>query len=120
MKNLIVIAFATVLLTAATVLAIGPKIPCILTWTPSPSSDASGYWLYWRMPTGNYSDSQRKPLSTNSFSGFDMTVWGFSKGDYVIMMTATNLSGMESDPSVEVLWHYWNPSKPTNVVIRVP
>jgi hypothetical protein len=100
---------------ALTALAVGPKIPCILTFSPVP--DSTGYWFYWRAPAGQYSDVQRRPLSTNDARGVDMSTWPFAKGDYVIMITATNATGMESSPSDDVLWHYWNPNKPTNVVI---
>lgn len=109
-----------ILFTAMSVLAVGPKIQCILTFTPSPSPDASGYWFYWRSATGTYADVQRKAVGTNDFVGFDLRTIGLSKGEYIVMMTATNLAGMESDPSVEVPWHYVNPGKPSNLVIKVP
>lgn len=117
MKKILVfvaLAFAAII----TVFAVGPKIPCVLSWSTAP--DSSGYWFYWHSPGGKYSDKQRRALSTNDAAGVDMRSWGFPKGDYIIMITATNDSGMESDPSDDTLWHYWNPNKPTNVVIRVP
>lgn len=111
---------AAILFTAVSVLAVGPKMACILTFTPSTSPDASGYWFYWRSLTGTYGDTQRRQIGTNDFSGFDLRVIGLPKGEYMAMMTATNLAGMESDPSVEIPWHYVNPNKPSNLIIKTP
>lgn len=113
MKRLFFIA----LLLTTTVFAVGPKIPYWLTFTPSPSPGVTGYWLYWRTPSGVYSDTQRLALPTNSYAGFDLRVLGLAKGTYIISGTATNATS-ESDLSAEAVWDYTNPNKPSNLSVQ--
>ena len=98
-------------------LGVGPKFPALLTFTPSPSAGVTGYWLYVRTSSGTYSDSLRWPMSTNAYSGFDLRTLGMQKGQYYVSASATNATS-ESDLSVEVLWDYTNPNKPTNLQIQ--
>lgn len=102
-----------------TVFAVGPKVPCILTFDPSPSLDVTGYWFYWRTTNGVYSDVARYAIGTNNVP-IDLRVLGLPKGRYYVMMTATNLARAESDPTPDVLWDYQNPNKPTNLQIQQP
>lgn len=100
--------------------AVGPKIPCILTWTPNPPAEqVTGYWFYWRGSTNTpYSDAQRVAVPSAAFNvGYDLRVLGLPKGAYYVVMTATNAYG-ESDPSDEFCWRYENPNKPSNVNVR--
>lgn len=86
-----------------TLFAVGPKIPHTLTFTQSATPGVTGNWFYWRIANTAYSDAQRYPVPASATNGFDLSVLGLSKGQYYIMMTATN-STTESDPSVEVMW----------------
>jgi hypothetical protein len=106
------------ILTTIAVQAVGPKIPYILTWTPSPSPDVTGYYFYWRGTNEVYSDARRLAVSTNSYTGYDLRVLGLPKTVYVVMMTATNLALAESDPSADFVWNYTNPSRVTSVSVR--
>lgn len=109
--------FLTVLLTALIVEAVGPKVPHLLWWTPSPSPDVTGYWFYWRATNGIYMDAQRWAISTNA-QGYDLNVLGLAKGDYYVAMSATNSYGAESDLSTpDFFWHYANPQKPSNTSV---
>lgn len=105
------------LLLVGSAFAVGPKIPCILTFTPSPTPDVTGYWFYWRATNGIYSDAQRWQIPASGQSGYDLRVIGLAKGDYYTMMTATNATA-ESDPSVEFFWHYSNPNRPNSILIQ--
>lgn len=108
--------FLTVLLTALIVQAVGPKVPHLLWWTPSPSPDVGGYWFYWRATNGVYVDTQRWAIATNA-QGYDLNVLGLSRGDYFVAMSATNSYG-ESDLSTpDFLWHYKNPVKAADVTV---
>lgn len=112
--------FFLILLTAATVFAVGPKVPSILTFAPNPPNEqVMGYWVYWSTGTIPL-DTQRLAISTNAFSGFDLTVLHLSQGDYNVWMTATNASGGESVVSDVLIWHYHNPGKPTAVAVKAP
>lgn len=111
------------------VFGVGPKIPCWLQWDPSPSPDVTGYFFYWRTTNGVYADTQRIPL-TMAQQPYDLRVLNLAKGDYFVMMTATNtvVSGtnlvtgekiyQESDPSSDFLWRYSNPNKPGDLSIQ--
>lgn len=111
MKKLITLAVFALCLAAE---AVGPRIPCYLVWTPQ--SDADGFWFYWRAVGGTYTDAQRIPIGTNQ-QNFDLRTLGLAQGIYIIMMTATNKAGAESDPSDNFTWVYQNPNKPTNVSV---
>jgi hypothetical protein len=102
--------------------AVGPKVPCILTWTPNPPAEqVSGYLVYWKSSTNvAWTDAQRWPLSTNAFTGFDLRVLGLPQGDYVVGMSATNIQGGEGPLSDPIDWHYHNPNKPGSVAIKIP
>lgn len=100
------------------VFAVGPKIPFILTWTPSPSPDVTGYWFYVRATNGVYTDTMRWPVGTGE-QGKDLRTLGLAKGDYYVAMSATNAVGAESDLSApDFLWRYSNPNKPSNVNVQ--
>lgn len=109
----------TVLILVTVAQAVGPKIPCMLTWTASPSQGVLGYWFYWRATNSiGYIDTQRWPVATNA-APFDLRVIGLPKGTYWITMSATNFES-ESDLAQEVMWNYTNPNKPTNLQISTP
>ena len=99
--------------------AVGPKIPCILTFTPSPSSEVTGYWFYWRSTNSPYVDTQRFPIPLTGTSGFDLRVIGIARGQYYTAMSATNATA-ESDLSPDYFWNYQNPNKPSNQQISNP
>ncbi len=107
------------ILTCTLCFAVGPKIPCILTFSPSPDPSVSGYWFYWRATNGVYNNTQRWPMMTNAATGFDLRVIGLAKGMYYAAASATNAT-TESDLSTDVLWNYQNPGKPTNLQILAP
>lgn len=111
---------AILVLIAAPALAVGPKLPRILTFTPSPSVGVTGYWLYWRVLTGTYNDTNRRALSTNAWSGFDLSALGLPKGQYWLAGSATNAAAAESDLSVEAFWDYNNPNRPSNLEVAAP
>ena len=112
-KKIIVALFA---LGMTATQAVGPKIPYRLTWTPSPSPDVTGYFLYWRTGTQTYMDTQRIGIATNA-APFDLRVLNLQKGDYYISMSATNATS-ESPLSVECLWHYSTPYQPSQVFVQ--
>ena len=114
MKSKLILAF----MLTFTALAVGPQIPCILTWTDSTTAGVTGYWVYWRLPTGGYLNTQRIGV-TSAQKPYDLRVLGLAKGQYYVMMTATNAQS-ESDPSLEVFWNYQNPNKPTSLTITSP
>jgi hypothetical protein len=107
-----------ILLTAATAFAVGPKVPCILSWSPVVGAD--GYYFYWWATNGAANDQQKLALSTNSFTSFDLRVLGLAQNDYNTGMTTTNISGAESVLSDLQVWHFHNPNKPGLVTIKLP
>lgn len=102
-------------LLALPILSVGPKVPCLLSWTPSPTSDVTGYYFYWRITNAPYVDSQRYAVTTNQ--PVDLRILALPKGLYYVMMTATNAYG-ESDPSPDAVWYYNNPKGPSNLVVQ--
>lgn len=100
-------------------LAVGPKIPCILTFAPS-SPEATGYYMYWRSSTNvPYTDQQRWAMPTNAATGYDLRIIGLPKGVYLISVSATN-ADTESDLATEIQWRYQNPNKPGNLAVSPP
>lgn len=111
---ILVLLFSVILI----VQAVGPKFPCLLWWTPSPSVGVTGYWFYWRSSTETYSNDRRWPIPTNG-APFNLTIIGLPKGEYFCTMSATN-EWSESDLAVEIPWYYNNPNKPTDIKINIP
>jgi hypothetical protein len=116
MKRLL--SFSAILL-AVTTFAVGPKIPCILTFTPSPDASVTGYFFYYRTTNTVYTNTQRWSMPTNAATGFDLRVLGLPKGIYYVSASATNAT-TESDLSAEIQWTYQNPNKPTALQIVAP
>jgi hypothetical protein len=115
MKKLFFIALFT---TVNIVLAVGPKVPCILFFTPNPPNEqVTGYWFYWNTGTVQL-DTQRLALSTNAWSGFDLRVLGLPQGDYNYWVSATNFNGGEGAADM-LPWHFHTPSK-TGSTIKTP
>lgn len=100
-------------------LAVGPKVPCILTFAPSPDASVQGYWLYFRSTSGSYNDQQRWAMPTNAATGYDLRTIGLPKGIYWISASATN-ADTESDLATEIQWRYQNPNKPGNLAVSPP
>lgn len=114
--------FTILILIALTVsvFAVGPRIKYrILSWTPSPSPTVSGYWLYWRTGTTQFSDANRYPVSTNG-NTLDLFTLNLSPGVYSFAMSATNLVGDESALSNEAVWNSVLPIKPVITGIVEP
>jgi hypothetical protein len=100
---------------SATVFAIGPKVPSILSFTLNPASEqVTGYWFYWAVGTVPV-DTQRIAVSTNSFAAFDLRVLNLPQGDYNYWLTATNINGGESGADM-LPWHFHNPNKPFSTI----
>lgn len=114
------IKWIVLLLSVLPVLAIGPKIPHLLYWTPATPVPAdnieTGYWVYWRTPAGLYDDARRVAVSTNQ--PYDLSVLGLPKGVYWLAMSSTNLEGGESGVDHQTLWRYLNPNQPDVVLIK--
>ena len=114
MKKLVVFFLFTV-----AALAVGPKIPCIITFAPSTDPTVTGYWFYFRSENGTYNDQQRWAMPTNAATGYDLRAIGLPKGIYYTTVSATN-SVTESDLAPEYKWVYQNPNKPGNILISPP
>lgn len=117
MKKLLILA--VVIIGAVMAHAVGPKIPCILIFTPSPSPGVTGYWLYWRATNEVYSDTQRWAMPTNAASGYDLRVLGLAKNTYWLAASATNATA-ESDLSAECAWLYLQLNRPSNLTVNLP
>lgn len=108
------------LLTTSLVFAVGPKIPCILTFTPSPSPGVTGYWLYWRTTNGVYVDTQRWAMPTNAGSGYDLRVLGLPKGQYFIAASATNATQESVLSTPDCFWDFTSPNGPAALTVTSP
>ncbi len=105
---------------AQTLTPTNPPAHVGLAWDPSPSTEVSGYYIYYGPATGNYTNK------VNAGQATSVTVSNLVRGvTYYFAATAYTAEGLESEFSNEVSWKPKTiPSPPanlkaTNVVIKV-
>ena len=99
--------------------AIGPKIvKHTACWDANSEPDLAGYYLYWRVPTGTWDDTQKTTVTVSPTPCYDLLAFGLASGGYVIAVTAHDNDGNESGPSNEVTWDAAYPDAPKNVKVQ--
>lgn len=118
MKKLIMLV-CLVLLIPTTSVCLGPKIDKhIAIWDANIESDLTGYYLYWRTPTGTFSDTNRVVVLKSTNPQYNLLLLNLSSGLYVIAVSAYNTAGNESALSAEVTWNATIPGAPKNTKIQ--
>ena len=84
-------------------------------WDANSESDLAGYYLYWRTPTGTFSDDNRVQVPVSGSPLFDLNSLGLTSGDYFIAVSAYDTANNESSLSTEVAWDASYPSTPINL-----
>ena len=93
-----------------------------LAWDRNPEPDVSGYVVYYgnfsRFDTNNPNPSEPYPWHTNTSNVTTWTVYDITKGtNWFFALTATNLAGLESDFSNEVMLADPLIRPPTNLLV---
>ena len=118
-KLLVILAFLALLSAPFTSFCIGPTIKLhTAAWDANTESDLAGYYLYWRTPTGTFSDVNRVAVAKATAPTFDLLTLNLPSGTYVIAVSAYDSSGNESALSNEVSWDAAYPSTPKNVLVK--
>ena len=119
MKKLLVLVCMVFLLMGSSVYCLGPKIDKhIAAWDANTESDLAGYYLYWRTPTGTFSDTGRVVITKSSNPQYELLLLNLSSGVYVIAVSAYNTAGNESGLSAEVTWNATIPDAPKNPNVK--
>jgi len=120
-----IMALAGILLLAAALFlpsaacAIGPKIEkSMAVWDANTEPDLAGYYLYWRTPTGAFSDAARRGVGLSPAPTFNLTTMALAPGVYVIAVSAYDLDANESGMSNEVTWDAAYPENPKNALVK--
>lgn len=114
-----VLFLGMILFLPMTACAIGPSVSkSTAAWDANTEADLAGYYLYWRTPTGAFSDTNRRPVGPNPTPTFSLTTLGLSPGTYVIAVSAYDLEGNESGMSNEVTWDAAYPGNPKNATVK--
>jgi len=108
------------------VAAIGPKIDkSIAIWNQNTETDLAGYNLYWRIPSGSFSDSNRvqvlptDKVGTHPAPSFNLAGLNLAPGNYFIAVSAYDTAGNESGLSDDVPFDASVPSAPIGLgVVR--
>lgn len=80
-------------------LSVYADISVTLAWDRNPEPDIDHYTLYWGHFSGSYQ------WCTNAGNNTNVTVTGLMEGtNYCFVVTASNVAGLESDPSNEVCY----------------
>jgi hypothetical protein len=114
-----IIFLVTVLFLPTSACAIGPmvsKSTCV--WDANTELDLAGYYLYWRTPTGAFSNTDRRPVLLSANPTFNLNTLLLPSGVYVIAVSAYDLDANESGMSNEVTWDAAYPGNPKNMVVR--
>ena len=92
------------------------------TWTaPKTNTDGStlkdlvGYFIYWRGPNEAFSDSRRKDVG--NVTSYDLSKLNLPAGKYYVCVSAYDVSGNESECSLEANFDAAIPSVPTGFQI---
>ena len=115
----VILILGVSLIFAAQACAIGPKIEkSTAAWDANTESDLAGYYLYWRTPTGAFSDAARRGVGLSPAPTFNLTILALAPGVYVIAVSAYDLDANESGMSNEVTWDAAYPGNPKNTVVK--
>lgn len=116
---IVAVMLATLLFLPFTACAVGPKIAkATAVWDANTETDLAGYYLYWRTPTGTFSDSSRRSVLLGANPTFNLNTLLLAPGVYVVAVSAYNLDGNESGMSNEVTWDAAYPGNPKNAVVK--
>ena len=119
MRKLLIAFCMLFLLVGSSVYCLGPKIDKhIATWDANTESDLTGYHLYWRTPTGAFSDTNRVTIPKSTNPQYELLALNLPNGTFVIAVSAYNTAGNESALSVEVTWNATIPGAPKNPNIK--
>ena len=126
MKKLSIIMVLVLLVLSIDVAAIGPKIDkSIAIWNQNTETDLAGYNLYWRIPSGSFSDSNRvqvlptDKVGTHPAPSFNLAGLNLAPGNYFIAVSAYDTAGNESGLSDDVPFDASVPSAPIGLgVVR--
>jgi len=119
MKKFLILLCVLFLLAGSQVYCLGPKIDKhIAVWDANSETDLAGYYLYWKIPTGTFSDANRVVVVKTATPNFDLMTLSLPSGNYVIAVSAYNTYGNESGLSNEVDWNATIPDIPKNANIE--
>ncbi|MEI6674811.1 MAG: discoidin domain-containing protein [Verrucomicrobiota bacterium] len=100
-KALVAIMFLALLFCLARVFAATPPgtASLSLAWNPNPETDIASYQLSYGTSTGSH------PSALNAGAATTATATGLMEGTtYYFVVTATNLAGLQSQPSAEIFY----------------
>src|SRR3990170_7319584 len=119
MKKFIFILLISVFIFTGSAFCLGPKVvKHTATWDANTESDLAGYYLYWRTPTGTFSDINRVTVIKTASPSFDLLTLGLPAGTYVIAVSAYNTAGNEGGLSNEATYDGNYPSSPKNTKVQ--
>ena len=119
MRKLLIAFCMLFLLVGSSVYCLGPKIDKhIAAWDANTESDLAGYYLYWKTPTGTFSDTNRITIPKSTNPQYELLTLNLPSGIYVIAVSAYNTAGNESALSAEVTWNAVLPTTPKNPNIK--
>lgn len=89
----------------------------MLSWTANTETDLAGYYLYWRTPTGTFSDANRVVCAETATT---QVLTGVVPNNCILALTAYDDAGNESAFSVEVPFvkDGTAPSSPKDPVVK--
>jgi len=113
------IAFLALLLSLPFIFGMGPKVDKHrAVWDANSESDLAGYYLYWRTPSGAFSDTNRVQIpGTPTSPEFDLSTLNLSVGTYFIAVTAYDMADNESGPSNEAPFDNTVPANPSGTAV---